>query len=91
MDKVGESLGLAFQIMDDVLEVSSDTNILGKSNQSDIVNQKLTYISVFGEQSSIEEAYSLSEACTAKLVDSFNKIDAKDLIDLSKFIVKRKN
>ena len=91
LDEVGESLGLAFQIIDDVLEVSSDTNILGKSNQSDIVNQKLTYISVFGEQSSIEEAYSLSEACTAKLEDSFNKIDAKDLIDLSKFIVKRKN
>ena len=91
LDEVGESLGLAFQIMDDVLEVSSDTNILGKSNQSDIVNQKLTYISVFGEQSSIDEANALSEACTAKLEDSFNKIDAKDLIDLSKFIVKRKN
>ena len=84
-------MGLAFQIIDDVLEVSSDTNILGKSNQSDIVNQKLTYISVFGEQSSIDEANALSEACTAKLEDSFNKIDAKDLIDLSKFIVKRKN
>ena len=91
LDEVGESLGLAFQIMDDVLEASSDTNILGKSNKSDIVNQKLTYISVFGEQSSIEEAYSLSEACTAKLEDSFNKIDAKDLIDLAKFMVSRKN
>ena len=78
MDEIGENLGLAFQIMDDVLEASSDTNILGKSNQSDIVNQKLTYISVFGEQSSIEEAYSLSEACTAKLEDSFNKIESND-------------
>ena len=91
LDEVGESLGLAFQIMDDVLEVSSDTNILGKSNQSDIVNQKLTYISVFGEQSSIDEANALSEACTAKLEDSFNKIDVKDLIDLAKFMVSRKN
>ena len=91
LDEVGESLGLAFQIMDDVLEVSSDTNILGKSNQSDIVNQKLTYISVFGEQSSIDEAKALSEACTAKLEDSFNKIDVKDLIDLAKFMVSRKN
>ena len=91
LDEVGESLGLAFQIMDDVLEVSSDTNILGKSNQSDIVNQKLTYISVFGEQSSIDEANALSKACTAKLEDSFNKIDVKDLIDLAKFMVSRKN
>ena len=91
LDEVGESLGLAFQIMDDVLEVSSDTNILGKSNQSDIVNQKLTYISVFGEQSSIDEANALSEACTAKLEDSFNKIDVKDLVDLAKFMVSRKN
>ena len=91
LDEVGESLGLAFQIMDDVLEASSDTNILGKSNQSDIVNQKLTYISVFGEQSSINEAYALSEACTSKLEDSFNRIDVKELIDLAKFMVKRKN
>ena len=91
LNEVGESLGLAFQIMDDVLEVSSDTNILGKSNQSDIVNQKLTYISVFGEQPSIDEANALSEACTAKLEDSFNKIDVKDLIDLAKFMVSRKN
>ena len=91
LNEIGESLGLAFQIMDDVLEVSSDTNILGKSNQSDIVNQKLTYISVFGEQSSIDEANALSEACAAKLEDSFNKIDVKDLIDLAKFMVKRKN
>ena len=91
LDEVGESLGLAFQIMDDVLEASSDTNILGKSNKSDIVNQKLTYISVFGEQSSIEEANALSEACTAKLEDSFNRIDVKDLIELAKFMVSRKN
>ena len=53
---IGKDLGLAFQIMDDVLEASSDSTTLGKSNQSDIANQKLTYVSVFGEKASIEQA-----------------------------------
>ena len=88
---IGKDLGLAFQIMDDVLEASSDSTTLGKSNQSDIANQKLTYVSVFGEKASIEKAYALSNHCITKLNDSFVSEEIKDLLSLAKFMVERKN
>ena len=88
---IGKDLGLAFQIMDDVLEASSDSTTLGKSNQSDITNQKLTYVSVFGEKASIEQAYTLSNHCITKLNDSFMSEEIQDLSSLAKFMVERKN
>jgi geranylgeranyl pyrophosphate synthase len=91
LDQIGKDLGLAFQIMDDVLEASSDSNTLGKSNQSDLLNKKLTYVSVFGKQESVNQAETLSNACIEKLESSFNKQEAADLIKLAKFMVKRKS
>jgi len=91
LDEVGEKLGLAFQIMDDVLEVSSDSSALGKSNQSDIKNKKLTYVSVFGKEESIEKAEALSSICIAKLKDSFVEEEVKNLIELAHFMVARKH
>ena len=88
---IGKDLGLAFQIMDDVLEASSDSTTLGKSNQSDITNQKLTYVSVFGEKASVEQAYALSNHCITKLNDSFMSEEIKDLSSLAKFMVARKS
>ena len=88
---IGKDLGLAFQIMDDVLEASSDSTTLGKSNQSDIANQKLTYVSVYGEKAAMEQAYALSNYCITKLNDSFVSEEIKDLLSLAKFMVERKN
>lgn len=91
LDEVGRDLGLAFQIIDDVLEVSSDSNTLGKSNQSDLVNEKLTYVSAFGKQASIDQAHALSNACISKLESSFNNDEVAELLALAKFMVERKN
>jgi geranylgeranyl pyrophosphate synthase len=91
LDQIGKDLGLAFQIMDDVLEASSDSNTLGKSNQSDLLNKKLTYVNVFGKQDSVNQAKTLSNACIEKLESSFNKQEAADLIELAKFMVTRKS
>jgi geranylgeranyl pyrophosphate synthase len=91
LDEVGENLGLAFQIIDDVLEASSDSTTLGKSNQSDLVNKKLTYVSVFGKQASIDQAYALSSACISRLESSFNINEVAELIELAKFMVERKS
>lgn len=44
----GERIGLAFQIVDDILDIEGDEAQLGKSVQSDVTNQKSTYPSVFG-------------------------------------------
>tara|TARA_A100001011_G_scaffold312340_1_gene329724 strand:- start:1765 stop:2634 length:870 start_codon:yes stop_codon:yes gene_type:complete len=91
LDEVGRDLGLAFQIIDDVLEVSSDSATLGKSNQSDLVNEKLTYVSAFGKEASINQAHALSNACISKLESSFNNDEVAELLALAKFMVKRKS
>ena len=91
LDEVGRDLGLAFQIIDDVLEVSSDSITLGKSNQSDLVNEKLTYVSAFGKQASINQAHALSNACISKLESSFNNDEVAELLALAKFMVERKS
>ena len=91
LDEVGRDLGLAFQIIDDVLEVSSDSTTLGKSNQSDLVNEKLTYVSAFGKQASIDQAHALSNACNSKLESSFNNDEVAELLALAKFMVERKS
>ena len=89
LDEVGRDLGLAFQIIDDVLEVSSDSSTLGKSNQSDLMNSKLTYVNTFGKQESIDQAHALSNACISKLEYSFNKDEVAELLKLAKFMVER--
>ena len=91
LDEIGRDLGLAFQIIDDVLEVSSDSTTLGKSNQSDLVNEKLTYVSAFGKQASINQAHALSNACISKLESSFNNDEVAELLALAKFMVERKS
>ena len=48
MEKVGRKIGLAFQIRDDILDVTSTTDQLGKPVHSDEKNQKTTYVTLFG-------------------------------------------
>ena len=91
LEGVGEDLGLAFQIMDDVLEISSDSGTLGKSNKSDLVNKKLTYVSAYGKKESIEQAHALSRACISKLQDCFDETEIMNLVGLARFMVERKN
>lgn len=59
--EVGEKLGILFQIQDDVLELTQSTQTLGKSNQSDALNQKVTYVSLMGMESSQSEIRRLSD------------------------------
>ena len=47
-EKYAESLGLAFQIRDDILDVTSDTATLGKPVGSDAENGKNTFVSLYG-------------------------------------------
>ena len=51
-DEVGKYIGLSFQIQDDVLDVTSSNEVLGKNVHSDAENDKSTYVSLMG----LEEA-----------------------------------
>jgi len=89
LNELGQKLGLAFQIMDDVLEASSNSETLGKSNLSDIENSKMTYVSEFGLAESEKRADDLSVWCAEKINTAFDQSKAKDLKDLAHFMVAR--
>ena len=46
--QIGQNVGMAFQIQDDILDVTGDEAVLGKPTKSDEKNHKITYVSVKG-------------------------------------------
>lgn len=94
LEEAGKWLGIAFQIQDDILDVTSTTEVLGKPVGSDEENEKVTYVSYMGVDRSIEEQKSMS----ARAVDILKKLEDKScdnehmqfLIDLVEYLVNRK-
>lgn len=60
-------LGLAFQIIDDILDVIGNDKKLGKKTGSDINNQKSTYVSMYGIEKSREFARQLSDSALNRI------------------------
>lgn len=60
LEKLGTSLGLAFQIRDDILDVTSDSATLGKPTRSDEKNEKTTYVTLLGTDGAEAEVERLS-------------------------------
>lgn len=60
IEKVAEKIGIAFQIQDDILDVTSSLEVLGKSTGSDEKNHKVTYVSLNGLESAREDVRRLS-------------------------------
>ena len=83
------NLGLAFQVVDDILDVTSDAATLGKPIGSDESNNKNTYVSLLGLSGAQEAAGTLTAAAIDAL-DVFGG-DADFLIDLSKKLLSRSN
>ena len=61
LEKCAENIGVAFQIQDDVLDVTSSLEVLGKPTGSDEKNQKLTYVALYGLEESKRKVKELSE------------------------------
>ena len=84
------NIGLAFQIRDDILDVIQSQEILGKNKNSDIKNNKITYIDLVGLDNAKEKAKDLTDNALNSINDY--KIDNKDiLIDLAKYLIERKS
>ncbi len=87
LNRFGSALGLAFQIIDDVLDVTASEDKHGKKISSDIVNQKVTYVSLLGLEASRQKALELlKEGCS--LLASLDR-DTKLLQELAQYIVDR--
>lgn len=72
MERAAYDIGIAFQIQDDILDVTSSTEILGKPVGSDEKNNKLTYVSMHGLEKSREEVLRLSEEAL-EILGSFDR------------------
>lgn len=70
MEQAAYNIGIAFQIQDDVLDITGTTEVLGKPVGSDARNQKLTYVALHGLEKSGEEVQRLS-AEALEILDSF--------------------
>ena len=88
---IGEDVGLAFQIMDDVLEVTASSGALGKDSGSDVKNKKLTYVSVYGLEPAIKNAEKLIEQSKNKIIDLDGNLNSESLLEICDFIISRDN
>ncbi|HVZ61000.1 MAG TPA: farnesyl diphosphate synthase [Terriglobales bacterium] len=85
----GQSIGLAFQIVDDVLDVTQSSEQLGKTAGKDQNSEKATYPALFGVEESIKKAGTLVESACAAL-DPYGEA-ADTLQSLARFLVERKH
>jgi geranylgeranyl diphosphate synthase type II len=84
----GESIGLAFQIVDDVLDLTQTSEQLGKTAGKDAAAEKTTYPALFGIEESVRKADALVEEARAQL-EEYGEA-ASTLRALAHYLVERK-
>ncbi|MBI1887014.1 MAG: polyprenyl synthetase family protein [Nitrosomonadales bacterium] len=88
LDHFGKLIGLAFQVVDDVLDCEADTATLGKTAGKDADNDKPTYVSLLGIQGARDMAQRLHREALESLAEFGGA--AQRLRELADFIVLRK-
>ncbi len=85
--KISKKVGLAFQIQDDILDVTGTMEVLGKPVHSDEKNQKTTYVTLFGIEESKKEVERLSKEAMEEL--KALKLEGSFLTELVSFLINR--
>jgi geranylgeranyl diphosphate synthase type II len=85
----GRKAGLAFQIMDDVLDVTQNSSQLGKTAGKDLASEKATWPAVYGVDQSVKDAERLIDEAFAQLSSYGERADR--LKAVARFLVERKN
>ena len=85
--RYAQRIGLAFQIVDDILDITSTSETLGKSVGKDIAAKKATYPSLWGLETSQQKADQLIAEAITELADFGEK--AQPLIAIAKYITAR--
>jgi geranylgeranyl diphosphate synthase type II len=87
--RYAQNIGLAFQIIDDVLDITATKEELGKTAGKDLQAQKATYPSLWGIEGSRQQAQQLIDSAIDEL-SSYNEA-AEPLRAIAEYIVNRKN
>ena len=87
IEKTASKLGLAFQIQDDILDVTSTLDVLGKPIGSDEINNKVTYVTFEGLDKASKDVETISKEAE-KLLDSFEG-DKEFLKGLFEYLIHR--
>lgn len=86
-DIFAQKVGLAFQIIDDILDVTADPELLGKPVGSDDKNQKTTSVSLLGIEGAKKQAEKLTEEAL-EILDSFNE-DTSRIKAITEYLLQR--
>ena len=87
LKEYGEKIGLAFQIRDDIIDLESPSEVSGKTQGADVLNQRMTYPKVIGMEASKKRAIELCKEAQ-EIVTNLSG-DPVKLIKLSNFISNR--
>ena len=88
LGRYGWAIGLAFQVVDDILDVTGDASTLGKTAGKDAASGKPTYVSVLGMQRSQAYAHQLHDQAQAALHES-GLANTKTLAELARRVIAR--
>jgi geranylgeranyl diphosphate synthase, type II len=83
----GRALGLAFQVIDDILDVTASTEVLGKTAGKDAAVEKATYPAILGLEKSRKEAAKLTKEAMDALLPFGKK--AQRLREIAEYLLKR--
>jgi geranylgeranyl diphosphate synthase, type II len=89
LSRYAQNIGLAFQIVDDILDITATQAELGKTAGKDVQAQKVTYPSLWGLEKSREQAQLLIQSAKAELAGFGDR--ALPLVALADYITARKN
>lgn len=85
----GEAIGLAFQIVDDILDVTQTSEQLGKTAGKDVASEKATYPALFG----LEESRKKAQALLEDAYQGVHNLGARGqmLKNMARFLIEREN
>jgi geranylgeranyl pyrophosphate synthase len=89
IDRYAADIGLAFQIVDDLLDVEAGSEALGKTAGKDAAAGKPTYPALFG----LERSRALADGCLARADEALARVDLGDspLAGIARWVVTRRS
>lgn len=76
LGRIADSLGLLFQIVDDILDVTETSGTLGKTANKDAINEKATYVSLLG----LEEARAVAKELHSEIIADLSEIENSTML-----------